>query len=90
MRRQRARLRGRVPHQLDSTLADGCLIEAVCRYLTEEEGRPATAVKMIWTVDYIDAVRRLQALILEPARAASGQYVRWSWLAGRRASPTPR
>ncbi|WP_269854709.1 FUSC family protein [Streptomyces sp. RPT161] len=73
---------GTVPDQLDSTLADGCLIEAVRRDLTEEDGRgAATAVKMIWTADHIDAVRRLQTEILEPARAVSEQHVPLAWLA---------
>ena len=30
----------------------------------------ATAVRMIWTADHLDAARRLQATLVEPARAA--------------------
>jgi hypothetical protein len=29
-------------------------------------------VRMIWTGDHLDAVRRLQRIIVEPARAATG------------------
>jgi hypothetical protein len=35
------------------------------------DGRPtATAVRTIWTGDHLDAARRLQEAIVEPARAA--------------------
>jgi hypothetical protein len=30
----------------------------------------ATAVKVIWTGDHLDAARRMQAMLVEPARAA--------------------
>ena len=30
----------------------------------------ATGVRMIWTGDHLDAVRRLQEMLVEPARAA--------------------
>ncbi|GIH16217.1 FUSC family protein [Rugosimonospora africana] len=55
---------------LHDTVADGRLLDAVHRDLTGEDGSgTATAVKMIWTADHIDAVRRLQPAILAPARA---------------------
>ena len=48
----------------------------------------ATAVRMIWTADHLDAARRLQATLVDPARAATapssgagplgGLVARWS------------
>ncbi|HEY2176552.1 MAG TPA: FUSC family protein [Mycobacteriales bacterium] len=64
---------GRLPDQLghDAT-ADQRLIDAVRRDLNGEDGRgTATAVKMIWTGDHIDAARRLQADVLPAARAVA-------------------
>ena len=55
---------------LHDPLADGRLLDAVHRDLSGDDGSgTATAVKMIWTADHIDAVRRLQPGILAPARA---------------------
>lgn len=52
--------------------ADGRLIGAVQHDLTGPDGQgTATAVKMIWTADHIDVVRRLQARIVAPARMAA-------------------
>jgi len=54
--------------------ADRRLVDAVGRDLRGENGRAsATAVRMIWTSDHLDAARRLQGVILPPARAASGR-----------------
>jgi len=54
-------------------VADGRLVDAVRRDLGGEDGRAsATAVRMIWTGDHVDAARRLQQLIVGPARAAAG------------------
>ncbi len=56
-------------------VADGRLVDAVRRDLTgEDRMATATAVRMIWTGDHLDAVRRLQQSIIEPARvtAAAG------------------
>jgi uncharacterized membrane protein YccC len=81
---------GTVPGPLThDKAADGRLIEAVRRDLTGEDGHAtATAVRMIWTADHIDAARRLQAGILAPARGAAAV---WSspaaWLAMRRSGP---
>jgi uncharacterized membrane protein YccC len=51
--------------------ADGRLVDAVRRDLGGQDGSAsATAVRMIWTGDHLDAVRRLQRIIVEPARAA--------------------
>jgi hypothetical protein len=53
-------------------VADGRLVDAVRHDLRGEDGRAsATAVRMIWTGDHLDAVRRLQQSIIEPARAAA-------------------
>jgi uncharacterized membrane protein YccC len=38
-------------------------------------GATATAVRMIWTGDHLDAARRLQATLAEPARATTDQHV---------------
>ena len=52
--------------------ADGRLIEALRRDLGAADGHTtATAVRMIWTGDHLDAARRLQAGLVAPARAAA-------------------
>jgi hypothetical protein len=54
------------------TAADGRLLDAVRRDLQGDDGKAsATAVRMIWTGDHLDAVRRLQRLIVEPAAIAA-------------------
>jgi uncharacterized membrane protein YccC len=51
--------------------ANGRLVDAVSRDLRDEEGKAtATAVRVIWTGDHLDAARRLQDMLVEPARAA--------------------
>ena len=53
------------------TVADTRLIDAVRRDLRDDDGRAsATAVRIIWTGDHVDAARRLQATLVVPARAA--------------------
>jgi uncharacterized membrane protein YccC len=53
--------------------ADERLVDAVRHDLSGEDGgASATAVRMIWTGDHLDAVRRLQRVIVEPAAAAAG------------------
>jgi uncharacterized membrane protein YccC len=53
-------------------VADGRLVDAVRRDLRSEDGRAsATAVRMIWTGDHLDAARRLQRLIVQPALVAA-------------------
>ena len=50
--------------------ADGRLVDAVRRDLRGEDGEgSATAVRMIWTGDHLDAARRLQAALVGPAVA---------------------
>jgi uncharacterized membrane protein YccC len=65
--------RGPVPQPLGhDTSADGRLIDAVRNDLRLADGRSsATAVRMIWTGDHLDAARRLQATLLDPAVAVS-------------------
>jgi hypothetical protein len=66
---------GELPQPLaDDQAADGRLIRAVRRDLLGDDDRAsATAVRMIWTSDHLDVVRRLQAAIIPPARATVGQ-----------------
>jgi hypothetical protein len=66
--------------------ADGRLVQAVRRDLLGHDGKAsATAVRMIWTGDHLDVVRRLQAAIISPARATAGQPA-----GGRIIPPLPR
>ena len=52
--------------------ADARLVQAVGRDLHSEDGNAtATAVRMIWTSDHLDAVRRLQASLIDPTLAAA-------------------
>ena len=54
--------------------ADGRLVQAVRRDLLGEDGQAsATAVRMIWTGDHLDAARRLQAALTARARAAASE-----------------
>ncbi len=56
-------------------VADSRLVGAVRHDLRGPDGQAtATAVRMIWTGDHLDAVRRLQARLVEPARAAADQH----------------
>jgi hypothetical protein len=67
-------LTGHVPPQPlpHDTRADGRLVDAVRHDLSEQDGRvSATAVRMIWTGEHLDAVRRLQQVIVDSAQAAS-------------------
>jgi uncharacterized membrane protein YccC len=55
-------------------VADGRLVDAVRHDLSGEDGKAsATAVRMIWTGDHLDAVRRMQKVIAAPARATTGR-----------------
>jgi len=52
--------------------AAGRLIQAVRRDLRDEDGQAtSTAVRMIWTGDHLEAVRRLQRALVKPATVAS-------------------
>jgi Fusaric acid resistance protein-like len=78
---------GELPQPLaHDKAADGRLVRAVRRDLLGGDGRAsATAVRMIWTGDYLDVARRLQAAIISPARATAGQTA-----GGRIIPPLPR
>jgi hypothetical protein len=67
--------RGDVPEPLrHDDGADRRLVEAVDHDLRGEDGTAtATAVRMIWTGDHLDAARRLQATLADPARTAVDQ-----------------
>jgi uncharacterized membrane protein YccC len=78
---------GEVPEPLpQDELADGRLIEAVSHDLRREDGRAsATAARMIWTGDHLDAARRLQGILVGPAQTAKRQRppsTRWWALDG--------
>ncbi len=54
-------------------VADGRLVDAVANDLRAADGKAtATAVRMVWTGDHLDAARRLQEVIVEPARTVAG------------------
>jgi hypothetical protein len=54
--------------------SDQRLVDSVRRDLTAEDGSASrTAVRIIWTGDHLDAARRLQSLLVGPARAAVAQ-----------------
>jgi hypothetical protein len=69
---------GAVPEPLaHDALADGRLVDAISHDLLRENGEAsATAARMIWTGDHLDAARRLQASLVVPARAGSGSLWR--------------
>jgi uncharacterized membrane protein YccC len=66
---------GELPQPLaHDKAADGRLVRAVRRDLLGDDGRAsATAIRIIWTGDYLDVARRLQAAIIPPTRATAGQ-----------------
>jgi len=78
---------GELPQPLaQDEAADGRLVRAVRRDLLGDDGRAsATAVRMIWTGDHLDVVRRLQAAILSPDPATAGPPA-----GGRSIPPLPR
>ena len=63
---------GAVPDPLaGDPAADGRLVDAVSHDLRDDGGSAtATAVRMIWTRDHLDAARRLAGTLVEPARDA--------------------
>ncbi|MFF0794302.1 FUSC family protein [Streptomyces spiralis] len=79
--------RGMVPAPIDTRLLPCRLFDAVvCDGVAANEPGSAEMIRTIWTADHIDVVQRLQAAILEPARAASEQCRPRSWVTatGRR------
>ncbi len=63
--------------------ANDQLIGALRRDLRGADGMAGgTAVRLIWTADHLDAARRLQASIVDPAKAVAGeiQLGRFNWI----------
>jgi hypothetical protein len=62
-----------VPEPLTADeIADGRLIDAVAADLQDGDGHAnATGVRVIWTGDHLDAARRLQEVLVGPARVAA-------------------
>ena len=57
--------------------ADGRLADAVRRDLDGgDAGATATAVRIVWTGDHLDAARRLQGVIVPPAASAAARRLR--------------
>jgi uncharacterized membrane protein YccC len=65
--------RGEVPDAIPQDVAaDDVLVDAVRRDLRGEDGSAsAVAVRIMWTGDHLDAARRLQGSLVEPARAVT-------------------
>jgi hypothetical protein len=65
-----------VPEPLaPDAVADGRLVGAVDRDLRDGDGHAsATGVRVIWTGDHLDAVRRLQETLVAPAQAAVSEH----------------
>ncbi|WP_255371864.1 FUSC family protein [Cellulosimicrobium sp. CUA-896] len=60
---------GAVPDPLPPSASPEQLVDALRGDLTgEDPGRTATAARLVWTHDYLDAVRRYQHAVVEPAR----------------------
>ena len=68
--------RGRLPEPLEpDPRADQRLVETVGHDLRSNDGQAtATAVRVIWTGDHLDAARRLQGTLIAPARTAVMQH----------------
>ena len=66
-----------VPAPLEQDASgDERFVEAVRHDLVDADGNAnATAVRMIWTGDHLDATRRIQATLIEPARATADQQI---------------
>ncbi len=69
--------RGAVPEPLaQDQAADGRLVDAVARDFQDGDGHATgTGVRVIWTGDHLDAIRRLQESLVGPARAAVAEQV---------------
>ena len=58
-------------------VADGRLVDAVRRDLSDGAGKATTtAIRMIWTGDYLDSIRRLQPEIVEPVNLLGSDATR--------------
>jgi hypothetical protein len=67
---------GVVPEPLaGDAVAASRLVDAVGHDLRDTEGHAtATAVRVIWTGDHLDAVRRLQGMLVGPAHQAVAEH----------------
>ncbi|WP_159794126.1 FUSC family protein [Puerhibacterium puerhi] len=78
-----------VPDPLVHAAPPEALVDALRGDLTgEDPGRTATAARLVWTHDYLDAMRRHQRALVEPAReaqqaAAGRDEQRFGWLLPR-------
>jgi len=84
---------GELPQPLaHDNAADGRLVQAVRRDLLNNDGKAsATAVRVIWTGDHVDVVRRLQAAITSRrAPATQPPAARFGSTLSPSASSTPR
>jgi uncharacterized membrane protein YccC len=71
----------------DDSVADGQLVAAVRRDLSDKAGKAtATAIRMVWTGEYLDSVRRLQPEIVGPVNLL-GDDVSSRQRVGRSRSP---
>ena len=76
------------PPLADDDAADARFVEAVRHDILDGDGNAnATAVRMIWTGDHLDAARRMQVALVEPARATTEQHPLWSRLVRAAAHP---
>ena len=68
--------RASVPDPLGQDSDEDRLVDAVGQELRDRNGKStATAVRVLWTGDHLDAVRRLQESIVGPARTAVNDHV---------------
>ena len=83
---------GAVPEPVErDQIAESQLVDAVRHDLRNESGGAnAVAVRILWTGDHIDAVRRLQPALVAPARAVSERPVGpVAWALPWRGNPSP-
>lgn len=80
---------GHVPEPLHADgAADGRLVAALRDGLVGNDGRAsAAAVRLIWTADHLDAMRRLQETLAEPARRLTAVRPAPLWPRAPRATP---
>ncbi|HEY1833384.1 MAG TPA: FUSC family protein [Solirubrobacteraceae bacterium] len=61
--------------EADTVTRDGARFIEAIRDLADHDGAAlATAVKMIWTADHVDAARRLQSEIATPSQKVAGRW----------------
>jgi hypothetical protein len=61
-----------IPVSIDESISSRRLLDAVRDDLRSSDGHAAaTAVRLVWTKDYLDAARRLGLTLVDPARGAT-------------------